>query len=178
MCHMTRVTWESKYIAIIVKCISSRELSKNSIKFSLSNSEQRDSWLNSGHQTLDANILGSLMWLQVATQPNIFYAVTLLSHFAHNPEKSYWSKVKHVLTYIKGTLDYRITYRADGELSSTGYVDSDFAECKDTCCSTEGNIFIVTGEPILWESKRQETVVLSTVKAEYMGFLRTATQAL
>jgi len=58
MCHMTRVTWgpwESKRIATVVKCISSREMSKNSIEFSLSNSEQRDSWLNSGHRTLDAD---------------------------------------------------------------------------------------------------------------------------
>jgi len=57
--HMMRVTWgpwESKRIAIVVKCISSKEMSKNSIKFSLLNSEQRDSWLNSGHRTLDANI--------------------------------------------------------------------------------------------------------------------------
>ena len=58
VCHMTRVTWEpweSKRIATVVKCISSRELSKNSIEFSLLNSEQRDSWLNSGHWTLDAD---------------------------------------------------------------------------------------------------------------------------
>jgi len=40
---------------MVVKCISSRELSENSIEFSLSSSEQRDSWLNSGHQTLDAD---------------------------------------------------------------------------------------------------------------------------
>ena len=56
--HMIRVTWgpwESKRIATVVKCISSREMSKNSIEFSLSNSEQRGSWLNSGHQTLDAD---------------------------------------------------------------------------------------------------------------------------
>ena len=58
VCHMTRVSWgpwESKHIATVVKCISSRELSENSIEFSLSNSEQRDSWLNSSHQTLDAD---------------------------------------------------------------------------------------------------------------------------
>ena len=58
VCHMTKVTrgpWESKCIATVVKCISSREMSKNSIEFSLSNSEQRDSWLNSGHRGLDAD---------------------------------------------------------------------------------------------------------------------------
>jgi len=30
-------------------------MSENSIEFSLSNSEQRDSWLNSSHQTLDTD---------------------------------------------------------------------------------------------------------------------------
>ena len=58
VCHMIRVTWgpwESKRIATVVKCISSREMSKNSIEFSLSNSEQRGSWLNSGHRTLDTD---------------------------------------------------------------------------------------------------------------------------
>ena len=30
-------------------------MSENSIEFSLSNSEQRDSWLNSGHRTLDTD---------------------------------------------------------------------------------------------------------------------------
>jgi len=56
--HMTSVTWrpwESKHIATVVKCISSREMSENSIEFSLSNSEQRDSWLNSSHRTLDTD---------------------------------------------------------------------------------------------------------------------------
>jgi len=32
-------------------------MSENSIEFSLSNSEQRDSWLNSGHRTLDTDMV-------------------------------------------------------------------------------------------------------------------------
>jgi len=64
--HMTSVTWglwESKCIAMVVKCISSREMSENSIEFSLSNFEQRDSWLNSGHRTLDADTPTVSVWL-------------------------------------------------------------------------------------------------------------------
>ena len=71
VCHMTRVTWgpwESKRIATVVKCISSREMSENSIKFSLSNSEQRDSWLNSSHWTLDADRKGSKFWGDAKTR--------------------------------------------------------------------------------------------------------------
>ena len=64
--HITRVIWEpweSKHIATVVKYISSRELSENSIKFSLSNTEQRDSWLNSSHWTLAADSILLLSWL-------------------------------------------------------------------------------------------------------------------
>jgi len=57
-------------------------------------------------------------------------------------------------------------------------VNSDFAGCKDTRRLTEGTIFIVAGGPVSWESKRQDTVTLSTVEAEYMAFLQTTTQAI
>jgi len=36
----------------------------------------------------------------------------------------------------------------------------------------------VAGGPISWESKKQETVALSTVEAKYMAFSRATTQAL
>ena len=118
------------------------------------------------------------MWLQVTTWSDISHAITLLSRFAHNPGKSYWTVVKHVLAYIKGMLHYRIIYKADSKLNSTGYVDSNFTGCKNTCCFTEGNIFIIAEGPVLWESKKQETVALSMVEAKYMGFSRVTTQAL
>jgi len=104
--------------------------------------------------------------------------MTLLSRFAHNPGKPHWNAARHVLAYIKGTMSHSITYKADSDLTPIGYVDSDFTGCKDTRWSTEGNIFIVAGGPISWESKRQETVTLSMVEAEYMGFSRVTTQAL
>ena len=72
--HMTRVTWgpwESKHIAIVVKCISSREISENSIEFSLLNSEQKDSWLNFGHWTLDADRF-AICWANLTTAKPIF----------------------------------------------------------------------------------------------------------
>ena len=59
-----------------------------------------------------------------------------------------------------------------------GYVDSDFAGCKNTRRSTEGNIFVVAGGPVSWETKRQDMVALSTVEAKFMAFSRATTQAL
>jgi len=129
-------------------------------------------------KTLYRKALGSLMWLQVATCPDLTYAVNILSQFSHNPGRSHWNTLKHTLAYVKGTIDYGITYRGGGTLNPIGYVNSDYAGCKDTRCSTEGNVFIVVGGPVSWESKCQETVVLSTVESEYMAFIHTTAQAL
>jgi len=97
--------------------------------------------------------LGSLMWLQVATRPDLSYIVNLLSHFAHNPGQTHWNALKHTLAYVKGTMHYGIIYHANGILEPVGYVDSDFAGYKNSRRSTEGNVFIVAEGPIFWESK-------------------------
>jgi len=122
--------------------------------------------------------LGSLMWMQVTTRPDLFYPVNLLARFAHNPGKAHWNTLKHVLGYIKGTLDYTIRYRAGATLDPVRYVDSDFAGCKNTRRSTEGNIFMVAGGLVSWETKRQDMVALSTVEAKFMAFSQATTQAL
>jgi len=114
--------------------------------------------------------LGSLMWMQVVTRPDLSYPVNLLACFAHNPGKAHWNMLKHVLGYIKRTLDYAIRYHAGAILDPVGYIDSDFAGCKNTRCSTEGNIFILAGGPVSWETKRQDMIALSTVKAKFMVF--------
>ena len=90
-----------------------------------------------------------LMWMQVATPLDLSYPVNLLARFAHNPGKAHWNVLNHVLGYIKGILDYAIRYCAGATLDPVGYVDFDFAGCKNTRCSTEGNIFVVAGELVL-----------------------------
>jgi len=89
--------------------------------------------------------LGSLMWLQVTTHPDLTYAVNILSRFSHNPSRSHWNTLKHTLAYVKETIDYGITYRGGGTLNSIGYIDSDYVGCKDTRRSTEKNVFIIVG---------------------------------
>lgn len=122
--------------------------------------------------------LGSLMWLPVATRPDLSFAVNLLSRFANNPGRAHWNALKHTLAYVKATLDYGITYFHHSSLHPFGYVDSDYAGDVDARRSTEGHIFFVGGGPVSWTSKRQETVALSTVEAEYMAFTRATQQAI
>ena len=60
--------------------------------------------------------------------------VNLLSQFQANPGQAHWNTMLHVLGYIKGTLNYRITYVqvSAGGLKPIGYVDSDYAGDPDT----------------------------------------------
>jgi len=122
--------------------------------------------------------LGSLMWLQVATCPDLSYTVNLLSHFAHNPGQAHWNALKHALLYMKETLDYGITYFCNSSLRPFGYVNSDYARDVDGRKSTEGHMFFVGGGLVSWASKHQETIALSTVEAKYIAFTRATQQAL
>jgi hypothetical protein len=54
--------------------------------------------------------VGSLLYLATATRPDIAYAVGVLARFNSNPGVVHWKAVKHLFRYLKGTLDYKLTY--------------------------------------------------------------------
>ena len=121
-------------------------------------------------------ILGSVMWGQLATRPDLSFSVSLLARFQANPGIEHWNALMHVIGYIRNTLDYGLTYSRDSDLSPHAFVDSDYGGCRDTRRSTSGYIFIMAGGPVTWSSKRQATVALSTVEVEYVAMSRCAQQ--
>ena len=116
------------------------------------------------------------MWGQLATCPDLSFPVSLLAHFQANPGIEHWNALVHVMGYIKNTLDYGLTYSQDAELSPCAYVDADYGGCQDTCQSTSGYVFIMAGGLVIWSSKQQATVALSTVKAKYVAMSQAAQQ--
>ena len=54
-----------------------------------------------------APTIGSLMYAMVATRLDIANAVGVVSRFMHNPGRSHWNVVKHVVTYLAGTKDHK-----------------------------------------------------------------------
>ena len=122
------------------------------------------------------SILGSVMWGQLATRPDLSFSISLLARFQANPGLEHWKALMHVIGYIKNTLDYGLTYSRDSDLSPHAFVDADYGGCKDTRRSTSGYVFMMAGGPVTWSSKRQATVALSTVEAEYVAMSRCAQQ--
>lgn len=55
-------------------------------------------------------VIGSLMFLMVATRPDLAYIVSVLSQFSEMPDESHWNGVKRIFRYLKGTIDHGIDF--------------------------------------------------------------------
>ena len=70
-------------------------------------------------------LVGSLMYLSVATRPDIRHSVSVLSQFNKNPNEEHWGAAKRVLRYLKGTSRLGLIYR--GPVNKIiGYADADW----------------------------------------------------
>lgn len=111
-------------------------------------------------------LVGSLMYLSVATRPDIAHSVSVLSQFNENPNEEHWGAAKRVLRYLKGTPNKALVY--EGPLDKiVGYTDADWGNNPDDSRSYSGYVFKLGGAAICWKSRKQRTVALSTTEAEY-----------
>ena len=63
-----------------------------------------------GDITLYQSLIGCINYLATQTRPDIAYAASVLSRFLVNPLPAYIKAAKRVLQYLKGTIDFSITY--------------------------------------------------------------------
>ena len=116
-----------------------------------------------------ASAVGSLMYAQVCTRPDIAYIVGMLGRYLSNPGMDHWKAAKRVMRYLKRTKDYMLTYRRSDQLEIIGYSDSDYAGCQDSRKSTSGYIYLLVGGAISWKSVKQTLVASSTMEAEFVA---------
>ena len=71
-------------------------------------------------------IIGSLMYL-TNTRLDICFAVNTLSQYLVQPRRVHLVAVKHVMRYLKGTVDFGLYYDGIHEYRLYGYTDTDWA---------------------------------------------------
>jgi hypothetical protein len=126
-------------------------------------------------------LVGSLIYAMTCTRPDICWVVTKLSQYLAKPCKDHWIAAKHVLRYLKGTLDYELCFERCGDgLALIGYSDADWASSTEDRRSTTGYYFSLSekGPPISWKSRRQPTVALSSCEAEYIALAAAVQESL
>jgi hypothetical protein len=73
------------------------------------------------------------------------------------------------LRYLQGTIGYGLRYAANVDLSLEGYADADWAGSAVDRKRTSGYCFTLGSTMVSWCSKKQSSVALSTIEAEYIA---------
>ena len=123
------------------------------------------------------SMVGSLLYMAVATRPDIAQAVGAVAKFCSRPSEAHLTAVKRILRYLKGTANLGLKFMKSESGELTGYSDADWAGDVDERRSTTGNLFLMSGAPVSWLSKKQTVVALSTSEAEYVALSMAAQEA-
>ncbi|GJV90743.1 hypothetical protein Tco_1538556 [Tanacetum coccineum] len=95
-----------------------------------------------------------------------------------DPKEQHMKAVKQVLSYVKGTKDYGITYKHNGGNIIQGFSDSSYGVNTQEGKGTTDIIFYYGDSPISWSTQKQATVALSSCESEFIAATAAATQAL
>nr|GEZ51326.1 retrovirus-related Pol polyprotein from transposon TNT 1-94 [Tanacetum cinerariifolium] len=87
--------------------------------------------------------------------------------------------------FFKGTIDPMLFIRCfdndilvDSGFELTGFLDVDYAGCKETFKSTSGGAQLLGEKLVSWSSKKQDCTTLSTAEAEYVSLSACCAQVL
>ena len=110
-------------------------------------------------------------------RPYICFAVNTLSQYLTDPRSVHLTAAKHILRYLKGTIDYGLKYDVNQKINLHIYVDSYWVGSTIDRKITSGCFFSLASGMISWFSRKQSHVELSTTEAEYVFACSTSCEA-
>ena len=132
-------------------------------------------------RALYASLVGSLMFLAIATRPDISATVRKLTTFISRPGQVHWNAAKRVLRYLKGAKTLGITYVKDQNFDRKnvlqGFSDASFNTDTDAK-SVTGYAFTSAGGAVTWGSRKQGLMALSATEAECLALTETTQEAM
>ncbi|XP_057965395.1 secreted RxLR effector protein 161-like [Malania oleifera] len=131
------------------KCSASPVPIQKGDKFSLMQCPKNDLEQRQMKDVPYASVVGSLMYAQTCTRPDISFAVGMLGRYQSNPGIIHWKATKKVLRYL----------------------------CVDTRKSTFGYVYLLVGGAISWKSVKQSIIAVSTMEAEFVACFEATVKA-
>jgi hypothetical protein len=123
------------------------------------------------------SMIDNLLYI-TASRPDIMHAVGMVGRYQATPKQSHFQAVKRIFRYLKETMAYGLWYPRNQNLQLTAYSDADWANCVDERKITSGGAFFLGDSLVAWLSKKQGSVSLSTIEAEYIATATCCTQVL
>jgi len=112
------------------------------------------------------------------TRPDIQFAVHQVARFSHDPKHSHGQAIKRIVHYLLATKTRGISFQPNLDAGLDCYVDADFAGLHGyedeqdpvSVKSRTGFVLTLFGCPVIWSSKLQTDITLSSTAAEYVAF--------
>jgi hypothetical protein len=115
--------------------------------------------------------VGSLWYAAHGTCVDTVYATNTVAQHSKNPNMSHWTAIQRIFRYLRarGKLGLRYIFSGSAKVVVEGWCDSDWAGDVDTRRSKTAYVICVAGGPVVWQTKSQKTVALSSTEAEYIA---------
>jgi hypothetical protein len=114
------------------------------------------------------SLVGALMYT-VMTRPDVATPVSMCARYLQEPRQAHWLAAIKILQYLVSTPEVHLTYRRGSPLNLTCYVDSSWADDKDTRRSRYGYAVYLGTSLLEWKSKLHACITLSTAESEYVA---------
>lgn len=133
------------------------------------------------------SLVGKLSYLAKNNRPDIEFVVHQCERHQINPRNTHANAIKRICRYLLITKDKEITFTSSDNLSDIkAYVDADFcgsyeginSNDPNGCRSRTGYILFYAGCPVLWRSKLQTEIALSTTEVEYIDLSQSTRELL
>ena len=123
------------------------------------------------------SVIGALTYLQAMSRPDLSYSVHQCARYSNDPRKKHEDAVKRICRYLKRTQDKGMILSPDLKKGFECQVDADFAgnwnkkfsDDPVTALSRTGYVITYAGCPVIWASKIQTLVALSTTESELIA---------
>ena len=123
------------------------------------------------------SVIGMLNYLEKTSKPELAYAVHQCARFCENPRLSHERAVHKIVRYLTTTKDKGIIFKPDKTKGIVCHVDADFAanwnlvegDNPASVLSRTGFVITYAGCPLIWASRLQTEIALSTTEAEYIA---------
>jgi len=123
------------------------------------------------------SVIRKLNYLEKSTRPEIAYAIHQCTRFCTAPKKSHGEAVKQISRYLLGTFDKglilsptKASCKCWADASHTGEWARMNADIDATTAkSRSGYVILYAGCPLIWASKLQTEIALSSTEAEYIA---------
>ena len=94
-------------------------------------------------------LIGSLMYLMVATRPDLAFSLSKLSKFNNSPGRAHWEAACKVLGYLRQTAAVGLFYTREAPSHVQGVCDAAFACHIDDRRSQGGYVFMMGGAEVV-----------------------------